>query len=445
MNISFTYKQDSPRLLLIFAGWSTDATTFEGISCPGYDIAVVWDYSDLTLPEIGRYDEVVLLAWSLGVHAAELMLAGKDLPLTLTIAVNGTPTPVSDTAGIPEAIYLGTAEKLSEQTLAKFRRRMGASNLPRGYRSIDSLRQELQFLYQCRDARSVRPHNQPQTPFRWDRAIISDNDMIFPPRNQENAWQGHAEITHIPGPHTPRIQEIIDRFVINKTLVSSRFAKGRETYEDAADVQHRIADHLFSLWQKHGLSAASVLEIGVGNGYFTNLYSKKLRNSELILWDIAPAAEGVVQADAETQLPRFKGKVDAIASASTMQWFNSPAAFLQQCSRVLNPDGLAVLSTFGPKTFAELTAAGVIPLPYLGEESLRRIVPQEFEILELHGGLITKVFREPADVLKHLKATGVNARPCSKSVREIIESYPRRDDGRCGLTYQPIYLILRKK
>lgn len=431
MEISYTYKKDSPRLLLIFAGWSTDASAFEDISCPGYDIAVISDYSDLTLPVIGNYEEVVLLAWSLGVHAAELTI--KDLPLTLTIAVNGTPTPVSDTAGIPEAIYRATAENLSELTLAKFRRRMGAANLQRGERSIESLREELLSL----------PRK--QTNFRWDRAVISDGDMIFPPKNQENAWRGRSEITHIQGPHKPCFQSIIDRFVINKSLVSSRFAKGRETYEDAADVQHRIAGHLFSLWQKHGLNARSVLEIGVGNGYFTNLYSSKLKNIPKILWDIAPAAEGVEQADAETALPRFEGKVDAIASASTMQWFNSQAAFLQHCAGVLNNDGLAVLSTFGPKTFAELTATGVVPLPYLDEESLRRIVPDEFDILELHGGLITKVFKEPTDVLRHLKATGVNARPCKKSIYEISESYPRRDDGRCGLTYQPIYLVLRKK
>ncbi len=431
MKLTFINKSDSPRLLLIFTGWSTDETAFTDISCPGYDIAVASDYREIEPLDI-NYDEVVVMAWSLGVHAAEI--AARNLPLTLTMAINGTPSPVSDTQGIPIAIFRTTAEQLSESSLAKFRRRMGAPSLPRGNRSIESLRDELlNFPTEAIE-------------FRWDRAIISDADRIFPPVNQLSAWTGRAEITEISGPHTPDFQALINRFIINKSLVSSRFTKGRKTYEEAADVQHRIADHLFSLWQKHGLkSARSVLEIGVGNGYFTSLYSPKLKQAELTLWDIAPENPQTIAADAEIELPRLTERFDAIASASTMQWFNSPSRFLRACADTLNSGGFAVLSTFGPETFRELTLCGVVPLPYLSEDSLRRIIPSEFETLELHSGLITKVFGEPIDVIRHLQATGVNARPSTRPLREIIKEYPRLADGRCPLTYQPIYMILKRK
>jgi SAM-dependent methyltransferase len=138
--------------------------------------------------------------------------------------------------------------------------------------------------------------------------------------------------------------------------------------------------------------------------------------------------------------------VDAVASASTMQWFNSPAAFLQQVERALKPGGLAVLSTFGPDTFGELTAAGVTPLPYMAPDALRRIVTAAgLEPLELHSGTITLAFDSPLQVLRHLQATGVNARPTSASVHEIIRRYPlRAESGDAELTYQPIYLIARK-
>ncbi len=433
MEISYLTDAASSRLLLIYAGWSTDASAFASLTCPGYDIAVAWNYSELTAPALKRnYDEVVLIAWSLGVKAAELT-AGA-LPLTLTMAVNGTPTPVSDVAGIPEAIYRATADELTEQSLAKFRRRMGASGLPRGARTVESLRNELLAF----------PTGGP-APFRWDRAVISDNDRIFPPANQEAAWNGRTEIVRIPGPHMPDFQNLIDRFVIDKSLVSCRFAKGRRTYNDAADVQHRIADHLFALWQKHGITARSVIEIGVGNGYFTDLYAPALKDAELTLWDIAPARPGVVGVDAECALPQLDAKVDAIVSASTMQWFNSAGAFLDAAARALNPGGLAVLSTFGPQTFNELTRAGVVPLPYLSAESLRRIAGSGFDILECHEGLIKKLFDTPLDVFAHMKATGVNARRSTLPLRSLLDAYPRRDDGRCSLTYQPVYLILRKK
>lgn len=431
MKISYTHKESNQRLLLVYAGWSTDESAFRALRCPGYDIAVVSDYSELNPLEITGYSEVVLLAWSLGVHAAELT-AGR-LPLTLTIAVCGTPTPVNDLTGIPEAIWRATAEGLSEASLTKFRRRMGAASLERGPRTIESLRAELLAF--------------PTAPvdFRWDRAIIATDDRIFPPANQLRAWQGRAEITEIAGPHTPDFQQIVDRFVINKTLVGSRFAKGLPTYDGAADVQHRIADHLFSLWQKHGLQTSSVLEIGVGSGYFTSLYARKLRNAAITLWDIAPASDQVVEADAESALPAVSGHFGAIVSASTMQWFNSQAAFLRQVARVLESGGLAVLSTFGPETFRELSAAGVVGLPYLPEAALKRIVPADFDILELHSGLIVKSFPEPVDVFRHLRSTGVNARHSARPLSEILSAYPRVDGGRCELTYQPVYLILRKK
>lgn len=434
MNLTYLYKNGAPQLLLVYAGWSTGPEAFEGLACPGYDIAVAWDYSSLQPVAVEGYDEVVVIAWSLGVLAAEL--TAGSLPLTQTIAINGTPEPVSDTKGIPELIFRHTADGLTEKSLAKFRLRMGAPHMARGQRTLESLRDELLAFI----GRTDNPD------FRWDRAIISRGDRIFPAANQEEAWRGKTEITTVDGPHTPDFRAIVDSFVINKNLVGSRFAKGRESYDGEADVQHRIADHLFSLWQKHGIcNSGHILEIGVGNGYFTSLYARKT-HSEITLWDIAPTSENIVRADAEQELPKMADSCfDAIVSASTMQWFNSAAAFLRQCARVLRPGAIAALSTFGPQTFRQLTEAGVVPLPYLSTESLMRIMPPELEILELHDGKILKLFDEPVDVIRHLKATGVNARPSRQPLKRILEDYPLRPDGRCGLTYQPIYMILKRK
>lgn len=430
MNLCFIHKENNPRLLLVYAGWSTDESAFASLRCEGYDIAVASDYTELTPLRINGYGEVVLLAWSLGVHAAEL--TATDLPLTLTIAVCGTPTPADDLAGIPTAIWEATANGLTEASLAKFRRRMGATGLPRGSRTIENLKRELiEFPTSA-------------VSFRWDRAIIASKDRIFPPANQLRAWQGRAEITEIDASHTPDFQQIVDRFVINKALVGNRFNRGRATYNEAATPQQRIAGHLFNLWQKHGIKTPSVLEIGTGNGYFTSLYSKKLTSAAKVLWDIAPSSDSIIKADAEIALPALTEHFGTIASASTMQWFNSPAAFMIQVARVLESGGLGVFSTFGPETFRELSAAGVCGLPYLSEDSLRRIVPHTLEILELHSGLITKIFPEPIDALRHIHATGVSARHSAKSLRRIIADYPRNADGKCELTYQPIYLIVRK-
>ena len=438
MRVDFLYKNDAnSRLLLVFNGWSVPVpSACVPIWLTGYDIAVVSEYDVFILPEVGEYREVVVLAWSLGVHAAELALQNTALPLTLTIAVNGTPFPIDDERGIPETIFKLTAERLTEQTLIKFRRRMGAADMTRGSRSIEELQRELlKFPSEF-------------VPFRWDYAVISTDDRIFPPENQLLAWKGRADIIKLEGSHTPDFESIVKRFIINKDRVGSRFARGSSTYDGESDVQGRVAAHLLELWLKHtnNRNGGRVLEIGVGTGAFTSLYSAKIHSDELILWDLAPAADGVIAADGEVEIIRVEPEsLRAVVSASVMQWFNSPAAFLRRAVKTLESGGLAVISTYGPQTFMELTECGVTPLPYLSEDSLRRIIPEDFDVLELHSGKIMKLFDTPMDALRHCRATGVNALPSAVSIREIERRWVRRSDGRVSLTFQPVYMILRKK
>ncbi len=443
MNLTYINKESRPRLLLIFAGWSTDPSAFADLKVDAYDVAVAWDYTTLDFPAVSGYEEVVVLAWSLGVWAASEVLPGSGLPVTLAIAVNGTPSPVSDTTGIPSAIFRATAANLTEPALAKFRRRMGAPSLPRGNRSIESLAAELMAV----DAVGAARHG-----FEWDRAVVSSGDAIFPPANQRAAWAGtRTAILEISGPHTPESwQRIVDSFVIDKGLVRKRFTRGMATYADEASVQQRVAAHLLELWRKHSRdSGGRVLEIGYGDGSFTRMFAPVIKPAELLLWDLVEMPmEGVVTrgCDAEVCITSVApGSFDAIVSASTIQWFNSPARFIRNAASALRSGGLLVLSTFGPATFGELTQAGVVPLPYLSVETLRASVPESMELLECHDGIITKVFPTPADVLHHLRDTGVNARPVTSSVRRILCDYPLRPDGRAALTYNPVYLILQKK
>ncbi len=51
MQIEYIVREDNTRLLLIFAGWSTDASAFGGLVCPGYDVAVLSGYTDLSVPD----------------------------------------------------------------------------------------------------------------------------------------------------------------------------------------------------------------------------------------------------------------------------------------------------------------------------------------------------------------------------------------------------------
>lgn len=183
----------SSELLLFFSGWGSEPGMFISGSDtgPGRDILMLWDYRDMTLdPDLLRgYGRISLLAWSMGVWAAGKALGEAGMVNGLRLAVNGTPFPIDDGRGIPTAIFDGTLNGLSERTLAKFRRRMCGSSdtleslLACGLnRSAEELRDELAAI-------GDRARNTVSSPLRWDKAVVGDRDMIFPPAGQHQAWE----------------------------------------------------------------------------------------------------------------------------------------------------------------------------------------------------------------------------------------------------------------
>ena len=459
MNLKFTYRDNNDRLLLIFAGWGMDAEVFDGLRRPGYDVAVAWDYrnEEADLTPLSSYGEIALMAWSMGVAEADRILSGHDLPLSLTVAVNGTLHPVDDRKGIPAAIYDGTLNGLNERSLMKFHRRMcGSSESFARFKTRMPARDLTELADELRAIRQ-RPYTHDAPHLRWDKAIVSDNDAIIPTANQLEAWCG-TEITLIPGAHLPDWQTLADTLLIDKALVHDRFAKGFATYEREADAQTHAAQTLWRLWQQHCTTGTTgtLIEIGYGTGIFTRRYAPVVSSAtDWQLWDLVepsgtlPANARAVTCDAESRIHFLPdSSVSKIVSASAIQWFNSLPAFLRQAERVLEPGGELIVSTFGPLTFRELTAAGGAPLPYPDMTSLRRYLTDAgLTVTHLSDEIIGKRFESAHDVLRHIRATGVNAVSTTAStsrVRGILANYPLEADGTAILTYQPIYIIASK-
>ena len=130
MKQHFIIKNNSKRLLLFFAGWGMDETPFLQIRPTDTDWMVCYDYRSLEFDTdlLQKYSEIRLIAWSMGVWvASQLMKQHPSLPISHSIAINGTPYPIHETKGIEPAIFEGTLQGLNEQTLQKFQRRMCGS------------------------------------------------------------------------------------------------------------------------------------------------------------------------------------------------------------------------------------------------------------------------------------------------------------------------------
>lgn len=192
-------------LIVYFAGWGTPpALVTDWHRPPSCDLLLCWDYRDLTLDfDFSPYARVHLLAWSLGVWAAENSL--PPLKWTSATAVNGTPRPIDEDFGIPSAIFNGTLNglqgKFAVRTRDKFERRMtGDATRLTAYRQLPQrdlpdITAELAAVGKIAAAQTLSGAS-----IAWQRAVIGEQDGIFPPDNQQCYWQ-----TYVPNCHLQRI------------------------------------------------------------------------------------------------------------------------------------------------------------------------------------------------------------------------------------------------
>lgn len=453
MNYSLINDRCSPRLILFFAGWGMDAKPFAKLTAPaGYDLAVVWDYRDaeLTLP-IESYEEICVVAWSFGVvSACRLIAENSSLPLTRCIAVAGTPFPVDDERGIPEAVFNATLGNLSVANLLKFYRRMAGSKaaydafveaLPE--RDVDELAEELRVI--ARLGNSYLPIS------IWDEVIVPASDRIIPYENQLKAWRGHSNLHTLESPHMVDFQSVIDRSIVAKDAMAQRFAESASTYDNNAVMQHVIAVRLADMWAINGFMGADgvAVEIGTGTGWLTRFIAPQLLSPDrLTLVDLTIPPANLpgrkVAADGELYVRQLADEsVDLLFSASTVQWFNSPSKFLAECARVLRPGGVALLSTFGEQNYRELATYLASEPHYTSLVTLRQMLPESLMEVESQEWAQTVSFSSATDMLRHLRLTGVNASAGSSDASRRAMSIVRA--GISELTYNPVVLLLLRR
>lgn len=454
------HQGQSKRLIIIFSGWGMDPRPFEGLRRPGYDIVILWDYRSLDFPRdiIAGYDEICVIAWSMGVGVASRIIPKLGDAVTLTVAVNGTLLPVDDTRGIPEAIFNGTLNGLNSRALLKFSMRMcGGAHAYESFRErmpdrcLEDLGEELAALGKL----AAELKDTPCPLRKWDHAVVSLKDGIFPPANQQAAWKGCARsISAIGAPHLPDFQALIDHFVMNKDVVERRFERSSGRYEENALIQAEIVRELVETIRKAFPDIANprILEIGSGTGLLSNplLSMANEHEGSLELWDLVDMApiHGIPfrSCDAESEIRNVEPESYAmIASSSTIQWLNSPSTFLHHCMKALKPGGLLAVSTFAMGNLEEVAQATGCFLPLMSEHSWQHTATELGDVVAIYSKRKFMNFNDPIEVFRHLKDTGVNALDAKESLIKSIDRYPREANGRCRLTYLPIFIVVRKR
>ncbi len=194
------------------AGWGMGPEPFAGIKVSGADIFLCYDYREqISAPDrelFCGYQQLHLVAWSMGVWVASWCFGGNDFSFVSAAAIGGTIHPIDDRRGIAAEFFIDMAENLDEQKICSFYDSMFTSPVQqkmfmkcRPRRSISSLRAELFNISTMVQAKNNRDMND-----IYDLKIITLRDRVFSARNQLRAW-GREKSVRMEWPHFPFYQQ----------------------------------------------------------------------------------------------------------------------------------------------------------------------------------------------------------------------------------------------
>jgi malonyl-ACP O-methyltransferase BioC len=308
-------------------------------------------------------------------------------------------------------------------------------------------------------------------------AIIGTNDAIFPPANQLAYWTNKTNIVKLNWSHFPFFEvskwsEITQLGVVNKMnlankeIIKKRFTKSLRTYDSNAAIQKHITKILFErakLYVAH--KCDNILEIGCGTGFLSKEILENISPKNIYLNDIVDIQNSIKEIELchnrQTKFTFLLGDAEdivcpqnmqAVFSASTMQWFANLPKFISKVSRILQPQGIFAFNTFGPQTFSEIKGLLNSGLIYPTIYELKDSITPHFEILEVWEENHTQLFESPLHVLRHLQKTGVTAtnlefRWTKTNFQQFENDYKCQfsKDNEVTLTWQVYYFICKNK
>ncbi|MBM9536698.1 malonyl-ACP O-methyltransferase BioC [Desulfobulbus alkaliphilus] len=254
--------------------------------------------------------------------------------------------------------------------------------------------------------------------------------------------------------------------VPDKRLIKLRFEQAAVTYEQQATIQMLVADRLLALLAAAapGDQPTTGLEIGCCTGLLTGKLVDRLPSlTDVTVSDLVPAFSPWVRqkiGDQVSNLSFLAGDIetlglprqyDLIISSSTLHWVHDLPALVRKLRDHLHARGVLAVSVYGIDNLREIRTVTGLGLQYRDLKQLTGVFARDFEILASDESRETLWFPDPISVLRHLRATGVNAlgqRPWSRrELRAFHREYTDRFSGLHGvrLTYHPMYLIGRPR
>lgn len=249
--------------------------------------------------------------------------------------------------------------------------------------------------------------------------------------------------------------------------VRRAFGRAATRYDDAAALQREVEDRLFESVDHVKRAPARVLDLGAGTGRGSAMLKRRFPKATVVATDAAPGMlRGAkrragwlrpfdrVCGEAE-HLPFADAAFDLVWSNLCLQWCPDLPRVFDELRRVLAPDGLLLVTTFGPDTLHELRDA-------YGAADRAPHVNRFVDIASFGDALLAAGFRDPVldrenlvltyrdarDLMRELKAIGASNADAARArglggkqrLARVLQAYEaHRRDGALPATYEVIY------
>lgn len=441
---------------VFFGGFACDERLLDALELPNTDVCFVYDYRDAVFAaDFSQYAQLYVAAWSLGVKVADVVCA--DMPnVKIRTAICGTPTPVDAERGIPPEIFDATLSGFDAQAFKKFLRRI-CGDVPENAelmcpRTPGECADELRFLSEFSAAN-------PEPKSRWDYAFGCSSDRIFSVSALEKSFEN---VSVWEGAHlNPKLFSYALSIPHTGGRFSDAFKRAAPRYNKRSVVQKNVAlflrEKLCALFPERHFNRA--FEFGCGTGFLSTQIKKHIVCGEFVLNDLslglcAEAAQSLGGSFCAGPVAEVDigGSPDLILSASSLQWIPDRARLYKKLYKAAAKNAVIALGSFGPDNFAEFAKFGYSPAVYdTFDEFCSQVSAAGFKIVLSGEDKFSFLFKSPAEVLRHVRDTGVNGATSEFWTPHRLRSFSGAysalfsDCGGVRLTYNPMYIIAVKE
>lgn len=153
--------------------------------------------------------------------------------------------------------------------------------------------------------------------------------------------------------------------LLPKLILEQVFNKAAETYDSGALMFREVGDRLIERLDFVRLQPHSVLDLGAGTGYITELLTKRYPVADIYCLDFSLEMLRQLQKKMSAlsicglaeNLPLAKNSIDLLISNMMLPWCENFASIFAEVYQILKPGGLFLFSTFGPDTLYELRSS----------------------------------------------------------------------------------------